>query len=190
MAEVHAFLRRRSGLVVHFSGSPKGVSSGVHHDYPADLQYILGGHAQGGLSCSVVTPTDVFAGAGGRNAFGCIGLIVDLMAPESLVAVGPHDLGSQVVGGVRQYPPQAIGVADLENSLDRRTDHNEWGVRDFTVRGVLAVAPFEIWNSTSPGWVDQTNLADVAAAFPGLPIFTFFAGRLWGLTHSGALYTR
>jgi len=176
VAEVHAFLRRRNTLLIHFSGCPKGVSSGVSHDYPDDLRHVLAGHAQGGLSCSVVTPTDIFHGFGDRNAFGCIGLILDLNTPDSLMAVGPHDLGSWVENGVRRFPPQAIAVADLEASLDQRVSHNEWGVRDFTVRGVMAAAPFDVWTSKDPGFDYPTNPAEVSAAFPGQPVYTIAGG--------------
>ena len=83
-----------------------------------------------------------------------------------------------------------IDVADLEATLDRRTGHNEWGLADFSIRGVLAAPPWEVWDSTGLGEVAHTDLTEVVRTFSGLPIVTIGAGRFWGLNHSGVFYTR
>lgn len=130
-----------------------------------------------GLACSLVTPTDQFHGAGDRNALGCVGVIVGLQGPDSLIAVAPEDLGSWVADGVRQYPEPDLTITDCENSLLKRVGHNEWGVRNYTVLGILAVPPFEIWNHTPPGAPCCTSLDEVKDTFPNLPIITFDSDR-------------
>jgi hypothetical protein len=176
--DVEAFLYRRRALIVHFSGSPPGVSSGVVNYYPDDLRYVIAGRARTGVCCSVVTPSDNFHGAGTRNALGCVGVVLELCAPESLMAISPSDCGSWVDSdGVRQCEMKDISITDLDDSLDLRSGHNEWVIADYRVLGILAVAPFEIWDPTLA--VVTTGLADVIAAFPDQPIFTFAAGRVW-----------
>lgn len=81
VAEVHQFLRHHNGLIVHFSGSPPGISFGANPGYPADLHDVIAGKAQTGLACSIVMPTDNFQSPAPRNATGCIGVIVDLNTP-------------------------------------------------------------------------------------------------------------
>jgi len=85
--EVLSFLARRQALIVHCSGTPKGVGPG-QKPYPGDLQHVRLGHAQGGISCSVVKPGDRFHGFG-RNSTGSVGLVVAPAEPLSIVAVAP-----------------------------------------------------------------------------------------------------
>ena len=94
------------------------------------------------------------------------------------MAISPSDCGSWVDSdGVRQCEMKDISITDLDDSLDLRSGHNEWVIADYRVLGILAVAPFEIWDPTLA--VVTTGLADVIAAFPDQPIFTFAAGRVW-----------
>lgn len=93
IAQVHDILRRHHGLIVHFSGAPKDSGADRGFLYPADLHHVVAGRAMGGISCSVVTPTDVFDGLE-RNATGCIGVIVDLTTPHSIASAAAGDAGS------------------------------------------------------------------------------------------------
>ena len=189
VAAIEAFLRSRDALIVHFSGCPGGVSNGVTHPYPHDLKHVIRGMAQGGLSCSLVTPTDRFDGGGERNAFGCVGVVVRLRTPQSLIAVSPYDAGSWVdANGTRQYPEADITLADCEASLNERQSHNEWGVRNYDVVAILAAAPFEVWNHSPPGYVDRTDLRSVMETFPSLPVLTLSFGRFWGVSSAENIY--
>lgn len=147
LAEVHEFLRRHNALIVHFSGAPKG--SGIErdgHHFPEDLNHVLKGAAMGGLSCSVVVPSDVFHGFD-RNATGCVGVVLGLRTKDSLVAVDPGDCGSMEdeETGIREVMSERdITVADLGRTLSEREGYNEWVVKDYVVLGIFAVPPLEV----------------------------------------------
>lgn len=161
----------------------------------------------GGLSCSTVKPGDVFSGFR-RNATGCIGLILDLKSPTSLVAVSATDCGSiEGPDGIRVVQQERnISVADVEASISLRPldNYNEWVVRDFKVVGVLAVPPFEfsgrggllvspdvpahlinVENEIGPL---STDLDAVAATFTPLSTFTFDGQYLLRFAHHSDLY--
>lgn len=204
--EVHNVLRRYDGLIVHFSGAPKGAGIDRGHLYPEDLRHVEQGKAIGGVSCSIVRPTDVFHG-NSRNATGCIGLVLDLIEPDSLVAVSPNDCGSIEIDGVRTVDREIdISATDIEKSIeDRQADsYNEWVLRNFKVLGVFAVFPFEIsmqcklplpegapdYLSTTDNviGVGKTNLAEVMLQFSCLSVYTFQQGRLIGVPRHSDLY--
>jgi len=196
LSEVHHVLRKHSALIVHFSGAPKGSGVERGHFYPQDLHHVLEGNAKGGVSCSVVCPTDQFYGTK-RNAIGCIGLVLDLVEPNSLVAASSNDCGSIENNGTRIVQREVdITVSDLENSIaDRQLgSHNEWVLRNFRILGVFAVPPFEISIQCkmprpegAPDYfpinedvigINQTNLDAVRLLFPELPMYTFHQGQI------------
>lgn len=207
IAEVHAVLSAHAGLIVHFSGAPKGSGVERGHMYPQDLLHVIAGHAMGGVSCSVVKPGDNFYGIQ-RNATGCIGVILDLTAPESLVAVSASDCGSiEGPDGIRIVQHERdIAVADVEASISGRLPgtYNEWVIRNFKVVGVLAVPPFEISvrgaitlppdipegliDTQAQIGVDRTSLSAVASLFPSLPTFTFAGQHVFRLSSHSDVY--
>ena len=207
VSEVHAVLATHNALIVHFSGAPKGAGVERGFLYPDDLQNVVEGNAMGGLSCSVVKPDDVFWGFE-RNATGCIGVVLDLTAPESLVAVSANDCGSiEQPDGTRVVEQELdITAPDVEISIRDRPagKYNEWVVRDFKIVGVLAVSPFEISGRggiSIPADVPSnlidveselgiltTNLEEAARTFAPLPIFSFVNGCLCRVTHHPDLY--
>ncbi len=183
-------LRRHNALIVHFSGAPPGSSFGAP-SYPTDLHDVIGRKAKSGLACSVVMPTDNFHSPGVRNAFGCIGVIVGLTSPNSLMAVDPGDAGSFCMNGVRHYPDRDITVADLDSTILQRVEHNEWGVSDYRVLGILAVPPFEIWDHRPPGTLTQTTVSQVQREFAPLTVYGFHGGVMispTGAISAGTLY--
>lgn len=209
VAEVHAVLAAHDGLIVHFSGAPKGSGIERGHLYPDDLRHVIAGKAMGGLSCSVVKPGDNFVGFE-RNATGCIGLILDLTVPSSLVAVSATDCGSiEAPDGTRHVQHETdISVADVEASITgrRKGNYNEWVVRDFRVLGVLAVPPFEIsvrgaislpddlppsplFDPTNEIGLGTTTPDAVAAAFAPLPTFSLDGSHILRLIAHGDLYS-
>jgi hypothetical protein len=200
MSEVTNFLRKHNALLVHFSGAPKGagLERGNDHLFPADLTHVLQGKAMGGLSCSVVLPGDVFGGIE-RNATGCIGVVLGLQSPNSLVAVDPDDCGSMEdeATGIREVPHEGdITVADLERTLSERTAYNEWVVRNYVVLGILAVPPLEVSVLRSPEYpadmpealrdttpapgIERVPPEQIVAMFEDNPMYTFKDGKILG----------
>src|SRR5260221_9335349 len=136
--EVHEVLNAWGGVIVHFSGVPAGVSTGLNLRFPEDLKHVLAGNAQGGISCSTVRPGDIFEGPHYRNSWGCIGIVVRSRTPWSLVCVHAHDDGSRMADdGLRvcSQMDSDLSLEEVERSLKERsaTDCNEWVMRDYYV---------------------------------------------------------
>lgn len=194
--EVRLFLAKHQALVVHFSGTPKGIGPG-QETYPKDLIKVCSGGAQGGISCSVVKPGDRFHGDICHGT-GSVGLVIALNGANSLVAVSEKDVGSYVENGVRLGAKEVdIETADLENSLSARGErYNEWIVRDFEVIGMFVAVPASTWQEaavkTPPdfpplppqGQPVSISLHQIAADFKELPIYTFSRGEIskWDAT--------
>lgn len=194
--EVRSFLARHRALVVHCSGTPKGIGPGQEH-YPDDLQHVWLGRAQGGISCSVVKPGDRFHGAG-RSSTGSVGLVVAATNSKSIVAVAPRDAGSWVENGVRVVDQEVdIGVTDLEQSFTARSNgYNEWVVRDFKVIGLFVAEPATTWQDVPmlmstdmpPQLTPQDvsiSVSKVAEDFKGLPIYGLSKDEILQWTVSG-----
>jgi hypothetical protein len=190
LTEIHGFLQSNNALIVHFSGAPPGASFGINRGYPHDLHDVINGGAQTGLACSVVTPSDNFSDVGSRNAIGCIGVIVGLRTPQSLLAVDPSDAGSINNNGARLYRDKDITMKDLDDSLLLRTGYNEWGVKDYEIKGILAVSPFQIWDHTPPGGPDWIDIHAVLVEFHSVPVYVFAYNeiRLASAISAGDIY--
>jgi hypothetical protein len=192
--DIHAFLAGRMALIVHFSGLPKGT--GYQISFPDDLREAIANAGIYRLSCSLIKPGDLYDTDPTRsNATGTIGIIIDLAAANSIIAVDPSDAGSGVdpITHRKIFSDRDISVADCVKSLDGRTTYNEWGIQDYVVRGLFVFFPVQVnvlrkLNEMPGGeglpdeagttWypVDLT-LKDIAGYFPGIPIYTFF--RNW-----------
>lgn len=207
--EVRLFLASRNALIVHFSGCPKGAGFERGHVYPADLQHVLAREAQGGLAASVVMPGDRFAADFSHcNSTGCIGVILDLNSPESLVAVSPHDCGSRDDHqGTREVlDEREITLEDLEQSISLRPrgGYNEWVVKDFRVIGIFAYHPFMFYEPQPvPRLPDMpeyllhdapefgpsfTTLAEIRQTFPSERLYTFAFGSVVEVIATESLY--
>jgi hypothetical protein len=126
--EVHEILRKHRALVVHFSSVPR--LDNTEHHFPDDLRYALNNpNMRGGLCCSVVRPGDTR-----ENAFGTVGLILDLNTNESLIAVSRGDGGATLNQGVRDFDPKYkyFDVASVESTLPT-------GLAAFTMNGELRI---------------------------------------------------
>jgi hypothetical protein len=181
LADIHAFLRRRNALIVHFSGVPGAGNTAIR--YPEDLRQVIAGGANSGVSCSVVTPGDIFTGTSERHAYGTIGVILNLHNEQSLATASRGDGGSLWCGeGPREFDEKDLTIEDLERSLADRHGHNEWGVRDFIVRGVFVIDPIEIWGPVlTPFGGDDIipySLDRVRADFPGQRLYSFAEGGI------------
>lgn len=213
IAEINQVLSESNGLIVHFSGAPKGLSfTQTIRYFPDDLNFVAAGNAQGGVSCSVVFPGDVFAGIE-RNAIGCVGLVLGLRTPESLVAVSATDCGTNVGPDGHRVPRQPhISIDEIRSSINGRPprNYNEWVLADFNVLGVFAIEPLEIWGqgridvsdevrellaSSQYDALDElqygiinTSFEEIAEHFPSLPLYTFRRGRICKLVRPHSIY--
>lgn len=195
--EIYALLCRHSALIVHFSGTPKGAGSTYEHLYPADLQEVIRGACQGGLSCSTVMPGDEFADLANANATGCVGVILGLNSGQSIIDAHSRDCGTMVEAGARVVPTtRDLSVNDLERTILERASgtYNEWVIGDYVALGIFAASPFYVWKETMPdeppdlpdylramspvGDIGKTDVASIEAAFPGQPIFSFVERQL------------
>lgn len=190
--EIHAVLATHRALIVHFSGTPKGGGSDYEHLYPADLEEVIAGRCNGGLSCSTVMPGDEFADLNRANATGCVGVILGLKAPQSILDAHRRDCGTFVQDGVRQVPhARDMNAADLNETIAARPadTYNEWVIGRYDVLGILAVPPYNVWTEQLAErphdlpdyleWEEEiadistTTPAEIALLFPNLRVFSF-----------------
>jgi hypothetical protein len=87
------------------------------------------------------------------------------------------DADGYPLNGVRCYPDMNISTADLDRSLLLRTDHNEWGLQNYRVCGILAVFPFEYWNHVPPGSPAYSTVPDILAEFAPLVVYSLLKGQ-------------
>ena len=179
LEEIHSILRAKRGLIVHFSGTPPAGNTTIR--YPDDLRNVIAGGAQDGVPCSVVMPGDVFAGTGERSSFGTIGVILALLSNQSLATASRHDGGSLWNGtGPREFDERDLTITDVEASLVGRKGHNEWGIRQYLVRGLFVIEPIEIskYHSSFGDTPFPYTLEKVRADFPEQRIYSFEGGHI------------
>lgn len=207
ISEIYALLQRHNMLIVHFSGAPKGSgTTRPNHLYPNDLNYVLNGHANSGLSCSTVSPGDTFSGFE-RNATGCIGTILGLKSPQSLIDAIKFDCGSmQDSNGFRvTQNPKDLSIIDLEETITGRGQgsYNEWVISNFEVLGIFAAMPLEVSymadETTRPELseffkisgpvadIKNISFQQVLDDFPSYPIFTFNGSKIYRVTNEGRI---
>ncbi len=185
--ELHSFLNDKKGLVVHFSGCPKGIGPGKEL-FPDDLKDILSGKITGALSCSVVIPGDFYSPEPDKgHATGTIGVILNV-EDSNLSAVGHRDAGSYVDDdGNRHVPEKAITINDLEDSLSSRITYNEWIVKPYGIKGIFIFHPDHIIIRAMvevpdyEGFIEddvQIDLHEVCSHFPACEIFTFTKNKI------------
>lgn len=180
--EIYDFLNEVSGLVVHFSGCPKGVGPGIDL-YPYDLIKIIKGQMTGGISCSLIIPGDNFSVDG--NATGAIGVIVGF-DEDGLVAVSSKDCGSRTDGNhIRYSEGKDINMEDLGSSLTDRQTYNEWIIKQNKIHGIFVFDAIEnpvtgniqIEGEDYLGYVYIT-LDEVKNTFKGMEIYTFLDEKI------------
>lgn len=195
-ADVRSLLSSHEGLIVHFSTSPSMHAQPDGH-YPSDLHTALTSACcrNGGLSCSIVTPSDPFTGDA-PFVPGYIGIILDPKGSHSIVSCSTvdggdiRDLKSCTVTGELQNID--LYLDDLEGTITERSAYNNWLVKDYDILGVLALPPFRvetIHNHVHLGIIrgsTHTDIRQVAAEFPGLSIYTVMEGQYHAF-HDGGL---
>jgi hypothetical protein len=170
MQSIHQVLREHHALIVHFSSISQ--MENIISYFPADLGYAIANQVKGGVCCSTMRPGDT-----DRNAFGKVGLILDLMTEDSLIAVSPGDGGAcHKPDGTRDFDPKykKFGLAELTASItDRAPDsHNEWGVQNYVVRGLFVLPPPLIVR-TGHDHPIEIRLPDLYRSFPGQRVYSF-----------------
>lgn len=145
VSDVHRLLRKYNACIVHFSGTPKGHGKKIY--YSDDLRNVLAGNASSGICCSVVIPGDAFDGAH-RNAFGCVGVLVDFNSEDSLMNACDGDCGSTISEDQRiVYKDRNVtfDLKYLEQTIVNRVQYNSWVLRNFKIIGVFAASPYVIF---------------------------------------------
>ncbi|MEL5349748.1 hypothetical protein PTR25_08175 [Serratia nevei] len=184
---LHSFLNDKNGLVVHFSGCPKGIGPGKKL-FPGDLKDILSGKITGALSCSVVIPGDFYSPEPDKgHATGTIGVILDVDG-SNLSAVSHCDAGSYVDDdGNRHVPEKNITINDLEDSLSSRITYNEWIIKPCDIKGIFIFHPDHIFIramakiSGCEELIEDDvliHLHEVCNHFPACEIFTFTKNKI------------
>jgi hypothetical protein len=186
-ADFRTMLRSHEGLIVHFSTSPPMHAHPDGH-YPSDLHTALTSECcrNGGISCSVVTPSDPFSG---DTPFvpGYIGIILDPQSSQSIVSCSTADGGDvrdlescTVMGELQDID---LSIDDLERTITERNAYNNWLVKDYGILGVLALPPFRVERIIHYEHIGpvrgpmHTNMSKVAAEFPRLSIYTVSQGQ-------------
>ena len=176
---------------MHFSTCPPMHADPLGH-YPLDLHTALTSACcrNGGLSCSVVTPSDPFTGAT-RFVPGYIGIILDPRGSQSIVSCSTVDGGDirdlQTCTVVGELQNVDLSVNDLQRTITGRADYNNWLVKDYEILGLLALPPFrvaKIIQHELAGMVRvvaHTDIRQVSSEFPGLPLYTITDGRYFAL---------
>lgn len=153
LQELYSLLRSHNALVVHFSGTPKGV--GVETRFPDDLINSIANGNRFSLSSSTVMPGDYFLDdrQRNRNATGTIGIILSFNSESSLMAVSAKDAGTNIA---RQ--DRAVELVECEASISDRIGYNEWNVCQYSVIGIFVVEPIQFFGKIPmPGYADLTD---------------------------------
>jgi hypothetical protein len=191
--EIYDFLNEVSGLVVHFSGCPKGMGRETNLNYPDDLNKIINGDVHGGISCSLIIPGDVFSFCSDETkAIGAIGVIVGF-DEGGLVAVSSKDCGSHTDNNyVRYTDKKDIRIEDLRSSLTERQTYNEWIIQQNKILGIfvfnttyIPVTGYEQIEGSDKcelGFI-YPKFDEVKDTFKGLNIYTFLNGKIVQLDH-------
>jgi len=187
---LHRFLNDRNGLVVHFSGCPKGIGPGEKL-FPDDLKDVLSGEITAPLSCSVVIPGDFYSSEPDKgHATGTIGVILDV-DDSNLYAVDHRDAGSDAKDDDNRHArKQDITITELEDSLSNRITYNEWNVKPYVIKGIFIFHPEDILIRAMveiPNYGElvegdkQIQLEVVCNHFPECEIFTFKENKIYKL---------
>jgi hypothetical protein len=130
---------------------------------------------------------------------GCIGVILGLDSPESLIEANVKDCGSEKREDGTRYvanPRDVITIQDLEETINCREAYNEWVIKNFQVLGVLALEPYvikiqrELNDPTATDGKNVTNDCDqleigkILKEFSGEKVYTFNGGKICKVENS------
>lgn len=176
LSDLHALLRARPALIVHFSGCPRGVGRVIN--YPHDLAWALVSPTEI-LCCSTIEPRDFDSFQPGASGF--VGVVLDPVDERSIVYVDHEDHGAPATTADRLAMDRPESIATCERSFERdgATPYNEWLVGPFRVVGMFVAPGAEIqepdrtFSSKSP--------SDVLSDFGQHRMFSCHAGQFWEL---------
>ncbi|MDP5280076.1 hypothetical protein Q9Q95_14185 [Sphingomonas sp. DG1-23] len=205
LSDIHGVLAAHSAVIVHFSGTPKGGGSTFEYPFPRDLEEVIAGRSLTGLSCSTVMPGDEFCDLNRANATGCIGVLLGLQTPQSVLDAHPHDCGTYMADGVRQVPhARDMTASDFDATITGRAngEYNEWVIANYQVIGLFVAEPYRVsieveidYPEDMPDYLrgagtaagfDYKSLAEIATLFPNLPIYAFASGGV--VEHIGSAW--
>jgi hypothetical protein len=184
LRSIRHVLNTQRSLIVHFSGTPRGIGGGqARPDFPQDLLDVRANAGSWEIPCSTVSAGHTrLAG----DLMGSVGLILRCRRGASLLGVCHADAGSA-------YDPSTgrrnIGAcvrpttATCRNSIVRRDRHNEWILRDYEAVGLFMDGTLAVWDSGT-AFERDSNIPEIAEAFPDLPLLYFWKGDLWEI-HPG-----
>lgn len=191
--ELLELLRARKALIVHCSRPGKADEGPGGLLFPDDLKNAIEICANQGkeLSCSLIWPTHT-------HTFGAIGIILNPRSTASIVSISPDDAGTAYdpVTGRRTGAGTPFSRHAVEETFVKASDYNEWTVRDADTVGIFVnlaeslvvakVVPFTEIPGFDPSMPDlgpivgqvQVKLAEIIAAFPGLPVYGFLGTEI------------
>lgn len=178
LRDIRKVLRTHGALVVHFSGTPRGVGGGqVRPDFPADLQQVALNARTWQVPCSTVSSGHA---RGKGDLMGSVGLVLRCRRGASLLGVHHEDAGSwyDPVSGVRNLGAcVAPTLVSCDYSITARSGHNEWVLTGYEPVALLTDGEMEVWD-TPTNFQRQVRPAELDAAFPGLPLLFFYGRQL------------
>ncbi|GGF11903.1 hypothetical protein GCM10011611_16930 [Aliidongia dinghuensis] len=191
--ELLELLKARKALIVHCSRPGKADEGTGGLLFPDDLKNAIEICANQGkeLSCSLIWPAHT-------HTYGAIGIILNPRSTASIASVCPGDAGTSYdpVTGKRTGAGVPFSRHAVEETFAKASDYNEWTVTDADTLGIfvnlaeeLVVAkaiPFTEIPGYDPSMPDlgptvgqvRLKLADVIAAFPGLPVYGFLGTEI------------
>lgn len=173
LEDIRSVLRTHRALIVHFSGTPRGIGAGqVRSDFPQDLLDVMANAGSWEVPCSTASPGQ---SRDDSHFLGEIGLILRCRDGASLLGVCEQDAGSSYdpVAGKRHIGTcKTPTVANCNWSIEQRCGHNEWIVSNYDPVGLFTDRPFpHVWDT--PTNLQRTMLPAEVAAFGGLPLLYF-----------------
>lgn len=201
--ELLRVLESMDAIIVHCSRSNRGGEHTPKPLYPTDLRETMNDLTTvsgRSISCSVVWPAH-------QDAFGEIGIIVRPRAAGEIVRLSVCDGGTLADG---QGAGEPLSKATVAQTFTAPNGHNEWVLIGGEVVGIFLNFKMGLYVArlldTLPGmdageaaalgfkpepYPHRISIPEIAADFPGLPLFGFVEGRLVELGPiNGALIER
>ena len=186
-------LNYRKALIVHCSRPGKGNEVLDDLFFPEDMTNAMEicANQKKELCCSVIWPGHI-------EVFGDIGIVLKPRSTASVTMICTTDGGSYVdqKTGRRVGSGEPFGRQAVADTFAKATDYNEWNVEDAVTIGVFVKSRNQLREVATPIDFPQiegydpsmgterfvgsryVELSEIAAAFPGLPIYTIEGGEI------------
>jgi hypothetical protein len=190
---VKQVLRKHRALLVHFDAVP-GMGD-RHLFFPENLRRAIYNHLSYELSCSVVLPGAEFILGPADNVPGAIGIIIRPNADDSVFSVFGYDHGNNrdYSTGKLERQMEVPTIEQCDASIPPKNGYNEWGVRNYTVLGILIVGPAHVVTqpvySVAGAAPDKSHrgigIDEVFSEFRGMRLFTMKDDGVYEICRSG-----